>query len=51
MLGEAADVLPGRATVLAPEEPGRLDAGEDRAVGAVARLHTVATGSPAAPSP
>ena len=33
VLGQAGHVRPGRAVVVAPEEPGRLDAGEDRAVG------------------
>ena len=32
VLGEASDVLPGRAAIRAPEEPGWLDAGEDRPV-------------------
>ena len=30
--GQALDVRPGRAAVVAPEQPGRLDAGEQRAV-------------------
>ena len=33
VVGQAGHVGPGRAAVVAPEEPGRLDAGEDGAVG------------------